>query len=133
MKLEKMPKETRLKILKAVRSLLAERGRWVKGSYMTTYNMETNKTLAKPAFCLIGGINHIISTELSFHERAKYDLLRVTAGTSITDAGAAALSVLDAVKKRGYENVPDFNDKSRTRKRDVIALLDEKIAETEAE
>jgi len=45
---------------------------------------------------------------------------------------ADRISLLSRVRERGFRHVPGFNDSRKTKKKDVLAVIDERISELEA-
>jgi len=124
------PKQ-RLAILQATRTNLARPRGWVKGVFRKTYDD------GEIGYCLAGAAKH--EAGRLYPDRFTYvDESRLVKALSL-DALAQAKLAHDRDRESadkagsGYVFTFRFNDRSKTRKRDVLALLDEKIAETQAE
>ena len=100
-------KTRKLAILHRMRELLERRGGWVK---------ETLDN-GRGGYCLLG---------------AESRAIRELYGKSVLNTGGRKLSIYAAAKARGFPYVSAFNDSPKTRKADVLALVDEKIAELSA-
>lgn len=106
-------KKNRLLVLKEMRELLARPDGWTKGAFSRERFLKDHHM---HAYCLLGAERHV--------------LLRLGI-TPFKDLDGAKLSIRTAVKRRGFDDVINFNDNHTTRKKDVLALLDECIAELE--
>jgi len=108
----RLTKQRKLKILIRMRGLLGKRKGWIQGSYEDYTG----------GYCLLGAgaqaTNDVIGTDIGGDEFA-LDI-------------APKLSIIKSVKDRGFDFVWRFTDSKKTRKKDVLALLDEKISELSA-
>lgn len=102
-------KKRKLAVLKRMRELLGKRGGWIRYSF--------NNGIG--GYCLLGAENE------SLLELYRQNGLLI-------DPDGSRLSIHEAAMNRGYRRVSRFNDDPKTRKKDVLALLDEKIAELES-
>ena len=106
-----MTKKRKLAILRRMRELLGKRGGWIQGAY---HNDEGGS-------CLLGAGSQAASEVLGKH---------VTGGQFGVDL-APKISLTEAAKKRGFSGLWQFNDSPKRKKKEVLALLDDKIAELE--
>jgi hypothetical protein len=113
-----MHAKKQLRILRAARELLARRGGWIKGSFVND---------ERDSYCLVGALN-----------KAAYGSAFVGGGDMLS---AARDTGVIAYWRKVYfkpdwlyldEEIEEWNDRSRTRKREVLALLDGRIAQLEA-
>jgi len=87
---------------------------WVQGAY---YGMTES---GKPGVCLLGAMRQSLLElypEIATQHGFRYDEL------------SKRISLDRAVRRRGYKEVYTFNDDPKTRKADVLRLLDKKIGE----
>lgn len=111
-------KQNKLKVLRRMRELLGRRGGWIKG-------MADN---GRGGFCLLGAESVALAELTGEREQVAWRY----------DKAGRKLSLDRAARDRGYDldvgnayPVALFNDAKKTRKKDVLALIDEKIAELE--
>lgn len=115
----RLGRRQRLEILREARRRLARPRGWTKGSYRRDHAASDGGA----SFCLVGAVNHTARDLFpakfggeNHLSEASNDLVRL-------------LSVEGAVQRKGFSSVPNFNDAGKTRKAEVLAVLDEKIEE----
>lgn len=102
-----------LKLIKAARKLLANEKRWTKDYYARDAQGRECSPTDKRAkcWCILGAV-------WNCETRVKATYL----------AYSAAIALIEQeLLKRGYTNIPNFNDEWNTTHKDVINLLDEVI------
>lgn len=120
-----LSKPQKIKVLKRTRELLARRGGWTQGSFWKKHYQNSEEI---PAMCLAGAAQYA-ADELGY---LKSDVEKnIFMGDYYLDSEEVAneISLLDLVQSKGFEDVPDFNDTGGTDKKDVIALIDERLAQ----
>jgi len=122
-----LTKPQKLKVLKRTRELLERPGGWVQGTFWTGKYTKQGLREDIPKMCLAGAAQWAAGElgYLSGSGITQYDRL---ATTEVADH----ISLRDLAREKGFEGVPEFNDRSRTRKKDVLALIDERIAQLQA-
>jgi hypothetical protein len=111
-------KRTKVELLRRARALLARPKGWDKGWE------RLNDGYEYPAYCL-GSACQVAAQEM--------DLFRPGQETNYSTDVADQISLLKLVRERGYGSVVSFNDSRDTRKKDVLAVIDERIAQLEGE
>jgi len=121
----KLTKTQKRAILTGMRALLARRGGWSKGTFRESKVSRGGEIY--PSFCLAGAAN-AAAIELGIDAAAYTD--EVVKALSIEALAAAKLASIGARYDRHDGPATfEFNDRSKTRKSDVLALVDEKLAE----
>lgn len=116
-----MNEREKLAVLKRARELVARPYGWAKGAFEhVTYRPRTNELVV--GYC-IGAACQVAAREL-FPQMQMFDGIHST-------RIAEEISLLEAAKAKGHVGVAHFNDAPETKKRDVLELFDEKIAEME--
>lgn len=122
----RLTKKRKIAILKGMRSRLAARGGWIKGDF--------RKTRAKGTvgFCLAGAARDAY-LEIIGHEGPYVSYEDVVQALSIETLAKAKISASrqKLVEEDGHVATYYFNDARTTKKADVLALVDEKLAELE--
>lgn len=124
-----MRKRDRIAILKGMHSRLSRPGGWVQGAFRRPRVDKNGKHFV--AFCLAG------AAQDAAYERGIYR--PVGDGNIVRELGIDALALAKlaetsprkaALHDDGYAGSPTmgYNDYSRTRKRDIIALVNEALA-----
>ncbi|MCI0440743.1 MAG: hypothetical protein L0177_16680 [Chloroflexi bacterium] len=129
-----LSKKNKLKILKKARSLVVRPNGWVKGEYVSPLATD-EKGETFYAFCSAGAVweahKDVMNAPLSPEQLDQLcDELSISALAKAKLSGRSAL--LSRVDSIGIAPLVVFNDAATTRKADVVALFDEKIAELEA-
>ena len=106
----KFTKKNKLLVLCRMRELIGRPKGWTKG-FM--------KNWSTGAVCLLGAEREALA-EMGACDEFSFFFL---------DGDGEKLSIHKAAKARGFRHVTDFNDAPKTRKKDVLSLIDEKIAE----
>jgi hypothetical protein len=122
----KFTKEQKRKILKGMRSRLERPGGWVQNVFTDRSKEDTR---GYPSFCLAGAANDAAKEIGIFDGYGDQDA--VVKALSIDALAAAKLGAKAQaeVEESGEVATYTFNDRSKTRKKDVLALVDEKLAE----
>jgi len=143
--LKSTKKQQKVELLKRVRKMLARPKGWSKGSWE-----QSNLDREYPAYCLATACQ-VAASELHLLKpeedaRSAQGLverlvgLNVMYSTSVADeisllystSVADEISLLRLVKQRGAYSIPNFNDREGTTRKDVLAVVDERIAQLEA-
>ena len=121
----KLTKTQKRAILTGMRALLVRPGGWTKGTFSA--GRVGRKGEIYRSYCLAGAAN---DAALNIGISADRYSVDVVEALSIEALAAAKLAAMGARYDR--EQGPatfEFNDRSKTRKSDVLALVDEKLAE----
>lgn len=110
---KRLTKRLRRKIVLDAHALLARRGGWIKGSWKEIGGD------GKPKFCLVGAINEAARMNGLTYDRD------VPIGRT-DEAVAEAISIETYIRRERpkFGAAMAFNDDRKTRKRDVLAVLD---------
>jgi hypothetical protein len=111
-------KQQKVELLKRVRKMLARPKGWAKGSWELS-----NPDRSYPAYCLATACQ-VAAVEM--------DLVQPGMQLKYHTDVANEISLLKLVKQRDSYSIPNFNDRDETKKKDVLALIDERIAQLEA-
>lgn len=131
-----LTKQKKLAILKGMRSRLAKSKGWVQGqlktTYYDTYAFGAERKVTGYGFCLAGAAADALEEmegveKLSELGMTEEELMRRLSVNTLANAKLAS----SGIKREGFATFA-FNDHRDTRKRDVLALVDEKIAELES-
>lgn len=118
----RLGRKQKIAVLKAARKKLAAPGGWVKGRW---HSIKLNKKGEfVDQYCLAGACSAAYA-EL-YPEKSQPGVI---GNTMVADH--ISLQALVAAKT-GHSNIPKFNDNKLTKKSDVLAIVDEKIAELES-
>lgn len=118
-----LSKREKLAVLKLAREKIGAPYGWVKRRFRSeTYSPSKHGWVE--SYC-IGAACQVAAHEL-FPKRTMNE---GTHSTVIADR----ISLKQAVIAKGYPDVVKFNDHPKTKKKDVLALMDSRIAELEAE
>jgi hypothetical protein len=111
-------KQQKIELLKRVRKMLARPRGWAKGSWELP-----NPGRSYDAYCLATACQ-VAAIEM--------DLVRPEMHLKYHIGVAEEISLLTLVRKRDSYSIPNFNDRVETKKKDVLAVVDERIAQLEA-
>ena len=126
---KRLTKDLKREILVRARAKLARRGGWVKGFWAR------RDDAGQPQFCIVGAINRAAQeVGLRYQDGRWIDRTdaRVVQAISLDSfTGPFAAEVLGRLNADGmpFKYAMTFNDDKRTRKKDVLALLDAYIEE----
>jgi hypothetical protein len=141
----RIPKKTRVAVLKRTRELLARKHGWAKGTFdrpakdrhhryvYENGNKDGNENIMR-AYCIAGAAKQA-TREIDPERFANMAEAEIVRELSIEALAAARLQDFPVLAKR-FADDPSmysatflFNDASKTRQKDVVALLDEKLEE----
>lgn len=111
----------KIEILRRARKLLMRPRGWAREDWVIN-----NFDRDYPALCL-GAACQQAAIDLELYPVQAGLEFRVLSRTDVADE----VSLLKLVRKNGYASVPAFNDAESTRRKDVIAVIDARIAELE--
>lgn len=116
--MRKLSKKRKLEILSRTKELVTQPYSWVKGKYHGTRTDKDGNVIE--TFCLMGAAE-IAFKEITRNKKVNYSLLQ------------EELSLKALAKAKGFPFVEDFNDRRGVKKKDILDLIDERIAQLEAE
>lgn len=116
----RMKKAQKIELLKRVRKMIARPKGWSKGSWSTR-----NLDREYPAYCLAAACQ-VAANEIGLMPDMGGDF------TIFSTEVADHVSLKKVVQSRGFGYVPGFNDHDDTRRKDVLSVIDERIAQLEA-
>lgn len=116
--LKTMTKQKKIELLRLVRKMLARPKGWSSDGWEAPNPDRSYNALCLAAACQV----------------AAWDMDLFRPGHKIKYATHVAdqISLLKVVQDRGYHSVPSFNDSRLTKKKDVLAVIDERITQLEA-
>jgi hypothetical protein len=120
-----LTKPQKLKVLRRTREILDEPGSWAKHTFWRPWGKKD-----RPSMCL-GGACQYAARELGYLNPPRGLLTQndLLISTEVADE----VSLHDLVVKKGYNSIPEFNDNWKTTRKEVLALIDERIELLEAQ
>lgn len=120
MKVKRLNRKRKIAVLRQARKLISRPKGWSKGLWVD-FSHEARK--GYPALCLGAAC-----------QQAALDLGLVYDGYDLhSDEVAKKVSLGKLVRSKGFRSVPSFNDAGPRTRKDVLAVIDERIAILEAE
>ena len=136
--MRRLSKKKKIAVLKRARKILSRPGAWTRGSWKSQKASKRDGYKGH-AFCLLGGLIEAYEEETGVKYRENGLVLEQSGGGQL----AEQLSISTLIRaKQGFpkgfsENdaalVFNYNDARRTTQAKVVALIDERIAQLEAE
>lgn len=125
----KLTKKQKRLILEGMRSRLARPKGWVKGTFIRAVGTDKDGELIH-GFCLAGAGRDAYREVIGESCPDEVDLMKTLSIETLAKARLASHPKLSQVDiDAGDAATFHFNDASSTRKKDVLALVDEKLAE----
>lgn len=124
--LKSLKKQQKVELLKRVRRMLARPKGWSNEGWEIA-----NTDRSYNAYCL-GAACQIVAREMDAFRAPDESGQFVFGSDTYSTKVAEEISLLKIVKERGFWSIAGFNDAEQTKKKDVLAVIDERIAQLEA-